>query len=114
AQETNTIAAVETGDTSTTVTVTEQNTTSITFGLDRIAAFREEWGGFPIWQYLASGIFIILAFIIAKLIDIFVTTAVKKWAARTKTTIDDLVIQLLHGPVRLLAFVLMLQVGLKI
>lgn len=112
---TNAVATVAApGDTATTVTVTTQEKSSLTFGLDKVPGLQAEWGGFPVWQYVASLVFILLAFIAAKLIDIFVTTALKQWATRTKTTIDDLIIQLLHGPVRLLAFVLMLQVGLKI
>lgn len=116
AQTTNAGAAVVVGTTNemTQITVVQKDPTLLTFGLHKIPAFQEKLAGIPAWQYVASLIYVILAFIVAKIIDLIVTSLVKKWTTRTRTVIDDLLVNLLHGPVRLLAFIVMLQIGLQV
>src|SRR3954468_6571845 len=43
--------------------------TWLTFGLDRISWLQHQVMGNPLWQYLASLIYIVLAFYISKLLD---------------------------------------------
>ncbi len=89
--------------------------TYLTFGLDRITAL--QWDGifgFPLWQYLASLIYIFFAFYFSKLLDFLTRVWLKRWSAKTKTTLDDLLLDLLNGPVKVVSFVVLLHVGLNI
>jgi MscS family membrane protein len=83
------------------------------FGLDRIDWLREAaLLGQPLWKYLASLIYIVLAFYVAKLLDFIVNVWLKRWAAKTATKYDDLILELLRGPVKVVAFVIFLNIGL--
>jgi MscS family membrane protein len=87
----------------------------LTFGLDRIPFVRDtSLFGEPLWKYLASLVYILMAFYIAKLIDYITFSWLKKLASKTATKVDDVLIELLHGPIKVLAFVLFLQIGLNI
>lgn len=86
----------------------------LTFGLDRIPEFRNQVLGIPLWQYFATLLYIFIAVLAAKFFDYLVTVQLRKLAARTKTRLDDILIDLLHGPVRILALVVLLQLGLNL
>ena len=87
----------------------------LTFGLDKIDFLRSNaFFGEPLWKYLASLIYILMALYVAKLIDYITFSWLKKLASKTATKLDDVLIGLLHGPIKLLAFVLFLQIGLNI
>jgi MscS family membrane protein len=85
----------------------------LTFGLDRVDFLRETPVlGQPLWKYVASLLFIVLAFYIAKLLDFIVNVWLKRVVAKTKTKLDGLLLNLLHGPVKVVTFVIFLQIGL--
>jgi MscS family membrane protein len=87
----------------------------LTFGLDRVPALEyDRIFGIPLWQYCASLIYIFLAFYISKILDFLTRVWLKKLTARTKTQFDDLFLDLLNGPVKILAFVIFLRVGLEV
>ena len=86
----------------------------LTFGLDQIPLLRHEVLGNPLWQYLASLIYLVLAFYAAKLLDYFVQAQLRRWAARTRTRLDQLVTELLRGPVKIVTFVVLLHIGLRL
>ncbi len=87
----------------------------LTFGLDRIDLLRDtRLLGEPLWKYIASLIYVFLAFYVAKLFNLITFVWLKKVAARTETQLDDLLIELLHGPVKIILFVVLLHVGLNI
>jgi MscS family membrane protein len=87
----------------------------LTFGLDRLPALRElRLLGEPLWKYLASLIYIFLAFYIAKIFDLVAFVWLKKFAEKTETKVDDLLLELLHGPVKVIVFVVFLHIGLNI
>lgn len=86
----------------------------LSFGLDRVPGLDFQVMGNPLWQYLASLIYIVLAFYVSKLLDYIIQVQLKKWAARTQTRFDDLVLDLLHGPVKIIAFVVLLHIGLRV
>lgn len=88
-------------------------TTNLTFGLDRSHWLRGEWLGNPVWQYLASLAYLFLAFYAARLVDYIFQAQLRKWAARTATKLDDLLLELLRGPVKLITFVVLLHLGLR-
>jgi MscS family membrane protein len=85
----------------------------LTFGLDRIPQLRELVFGIPAWQYLATAIYIVLAIVVARFLDYLVTVQLRKLAGRTKTRLDDILVELLHGPVKILSFVVLLHLGLN-
>jgi MscS family membrane protein len=88
--------------------------TWLTFGLDRIPGLRVNVLGNPLWQYFASLIYIILAFYVSKLLDYVIQVQLRKWAAKTATQLDDLLLELLRGPVKIIAFVILLHIGLRV
>jgi MscS family membrane protein len=88
---------------------------ALTFGLDRVEFLREtKVIDQPLWKYCASIIYIVLAFYTAKLLDFIVNTWLKRVAAKTETKYDDLLLELLRGPVKVIAFVIFLNIGLGI
>lgn len=87
----------------------------LTFGLDRVPFLRDRsLAGIPLWQYLASFIFIFLAFYVAKFLDYATGIWLKRWADRTSTKADDMLLELAHGPVKVVAFVILLHIGLSV
>lgn len=87
----------------------------LSFGLDHIEPLRElKLLGEPLWKYLASLIYVLLAFCAARFVDFAARVWLKRLASRTQTELDDLLLGLLHGPVRLLTFVLFLNLGITI
>lgn len=83
------------------------------FGLKRIEALQTTVLGIPLWQYLASFIFIVLALLAARLIDWLVRGKLRQLASKTKTQLDDVLIQLLGGPIKVIVFVILLHIGLQ-
>jgi MscS family membrane protein len=87
----------------------------VTFGLDRVVFLeKNRFFGEPLWKYAASLIYILLAFYVSRLLDFVVNRWLKRVAARTETKFDDLLLELLHGPVKVVAFVIFLHIGLSI
>ncbi len=86
-----------------------------TFGLDNIDFLNQHtFLDQPLWKYLASLIFIVLAFCVAWLLDSVVNVWLKRLAAKTETKLDDLLLELLHGPVKVVTFVIFLHIGLGV
>jgi len=48
------------------------------------------------------------------LLDHLTRVWLKKWAARTQTRFDDLLLDLLNGPIKVVAFVIFLRIGLDV
>jgi MscS family membrane protein len=88
--------------------------TLLSFGLDRITWLKGEVLGNPVWQYGASLLYVLLAFYVSKLLDYFVHVQLSKWTRRTSSRTNDLFITLLRGPVKIIAFVIFLHVGLRL
>ena len=79
----------------------------LTFGLDRLEPLNHHYFlGQPLWKYPASLIYILLAFYVSKLIDFVARVWLKRLAQRTQTKLDDLLLQLLEGPIKVVVFVL--------
>jgi MscS family membrane protein len=84
-------------------------------GLHRVDWLRENtFLGQPLWKYGASLIYILLAFYTAKLLDWIINSRLKRWAQTTGTKHDDLVLELLRGPVKVVTFVIFLNIGLNV
>ncbi len=93
---------------------TEKAAVWLTFGLDRVPWLQGEVADIPLWQYLASLIYIFLAFYVSKFLDCFITNRVRKWAEKTATRFDDLFLELIRGPVKVVSFVVLLHIGMKV
>jgi MscS family membrane protein len=87
----------------------------LTFGLDRVPIL-EVYKIFdiPLWQYCASLIYIFLAFYVSKILDFLTRVWLKRWAEKTETKFDDLLLDLLNGPVKIISFVIFLRIGLEV
>lgn len=88
--------------------------TQPTFGLHRVAALQTEVGGYPLWQYCASFLWILLAFAVAQLIDFVMTQQLRRITARTRTDIDDKLIEVLHMPIKATVTLVMLNAGVHV
>ena len=87
----------------------------LTFGLHRVPLLRDRsFLGEPLWKYAASLVYIFLAFYGSKLFDFLTRLWLRRLASRTKTPLDDLGIGLLRGPIKAVAFVVLLNIGLGI
>jgi MscS family membrane protein len=72
------------------------------------------WLGNELWKYLFSLVYIFLAFYVSKLLDYLTRVWLKRWAEKTETRFDDLVLDLLNGPVKIVSFVIFLRIGLEV
>src|SRR4051794_16101534 len=70
-----------------------------TFGLDRVPALRVSFLGEPLWKYPASLIYILLAFCVAKIIDVVFFAWIKRLTANSRASFVDLVLETLRVPV---------------
>jgi MscS family membrane protein len=86
---------------------------NLSFGLDGFEVLKPLLFGRPVWQYIASFIYILLALLAARVVDFLFQVSLKRLAARTETEYDDMLIELLHGPIKVVAFVIFLHVGLN-
>lgn len=71
------------------------------------------WGN-QVWKYLFSLVYIFLAFYVSKFLDYLTRVWLKRWAEKTETKFDDLVLELLNGPIKIVAFVIFLRIGLDV
>jgi MscS family membrane protein len=86
----------------------------VTFGLDRIEFLQFELLGNPLWKYIASLLYIALAFYLSKLLDYLFQVWLKTISAKTELKIDRLLIELFRGPVKVICFVVLLHVGMNL
>jgi len=87
----------------------------MTFWLDHIPFLNHnKVFDIPLWQYAASLIYIFLAFYISKLLDFLTRIWLKHWAQKTATKFDDLLLDVLNGPIKIIAFVIFLRIGLEV
>jgi MscS family membrane protein len=87
----------------------------ITFNLDQFAPLRDtSFLGEPLWKYVASLFYILLALYAAKLIDWITRIWLKRVTARSAVGFDEVLLELLHGPIKVVVFVLLLNIGLNI
>ena len=93
---------------------TKKHTDWLSFGLNRWEPLQESYFGRPLWQYIASLFYLFLAFYVSKTIDWLIQSRLKQWAERTETEWDDIVVNLVDGPVKTIAFVIFLHLGLAI
>ena len=87
----------------------------LTFWLDRIAVLdRNKIADIPLWQFVACLIYIFLAFYVSKVLDFLTRIWLKKWADKSASKFDDLLLEVLNGPIKIIVFVIFLRIGLEV
>lgn len=87
----------------------------LSFGLDRIPPLRSvRLLDEPLWKYLASLIYILLAFYLAKLIDLAARAWLKGVASRSQSSTFGRILELLRGPIKVVVLVILLSIGLNL
>jgi MscS family membrane protein len=86
----------------------------VTFGLDRIGWLQVRVMNIPLYQYCASLIYVFLALYISKLIDVLVRGRLRRWLERSPSRVNTLLVGLIRGPIRVVAFVILLHLGLQV
>jgi MscS family membrane protein len=94
--------------------LTDQQRAQLTFGLDKHPSLQRTFLGVELWQYIASLVYIFLAFAVARLLDYLICVQLKKWAEKTSTALDDILISIAHGPIKIVSFVIFLHIGLQV
>jgi MscS family membrane protein len=96
------------------LTLSDERRSQLTFGLDKVASLQLKFLGVELWQYVASLIYIFLAFAVARILDYLIAVQLKKWAEKTTTQLDDILIEIARGPIKVIAFVIFLHIGLQV
>ena len=91
-----------------------RNATWLNFGLDKIEPLQTTLFEIPLWQYIASLVYVFLAFYISKLLDFIIRGRLRQWARKSRTLMDDLFLELLRGPIKVVTFVILLHIGLRV
>lgn len=109
------LIAADTGATTTpAATASDKTNIWLTFGLDRVEWLQASFMGNPLWQYLAAFIYVTLAFYTSKVLDYLMQVQLRKFTSKTKTQVDDIILDLMRRPVKITLFVILLYVGLKV
>jgi len=75
---------------------------------------QRQYLGNELWKYLFSLVYIFLAFYVSKFLDYLTRVWLKQWAKKTESRLDDLLLELLNGPVKIISFVIFLRIGLDV
>jgi MscS family membrane protein len=114
-KSTNAPAVASTNSTRLLSALSELDQDYLTFGLDKWEFLREHTlFGEPYWKYLASLIYIFLAFYLSKFFDYLTRVWLTKWTSKTETKFDDFLLDLLNGPIKVVVFVVLLFIGLDV
>lgn len=86
----------------------------ITFGFDRVPWLDTRVAGIKLYHYVAMVVFVLLAYVAARFADYLIREQLRRWAQRTKSKLDDVIVRLLQGPVQVVSFVILLHFGLRV
>ncbi len=86
----------------------------LTFKLDEVPVLHDNsFLGEPLWKYAASAIYIFLAFYVSKLLD-WITRVWLRRVTRSQSRLKELLLGLLRGPIKVVLFVVLLDIGLNL
>ncbi len=114
AQETNAATAKPAARPTAAVAALLDDPTPLTFGLNQVQALQTPFMGVPLWQYLASLIYVVLAFVVAGLLNWLIRAKLRQLVAKTENHLDDILLDLLGGPIKVIGFVIFLHIGLRL
>ncbi len=86
----------------------------LTFGLNRIEWLQAPLFQQPLWKYIASLLYVFLAFASSQIIDWLVVHWFRRWASKSATPLDDLLVDVARGPIKVVVFVVFLHIGLRL
>ena len=86
----------------------------LSFWINAIPGMEKPFLGIPRWQYLASLVYLVLAFYFSRILDWFIQNRLKHWAAKTATEWDDILVKLADGPVKAISLVFLIHIGLEL
>lgn len=92
----------------------KRNSSALSFGLDRVEILKPDLLGRPRWQYLASLLYVVLAFVVSRMVDGFIGGRLRELTRKTATRWDDIIVGLADGPVKVVTFVVLVHVGLQL
>jgi len=92
----------------------QSHQTELSFWINRIPGMEEPFLGIPRWQYLASLLYLVLAFFFSRALDWFIQNRLKHWASKTETEWDDILVKLADGPVKAISLVFLIHIGLEL
>lgn len=111
---TTTVAVKSTAPIEEIATTVKLQSPTLTFYLDRVPELRATLFQIPLWQYLATIIYLVLALFAARLLDYLLTVQLRKAAGKRSGELARMLIDLLHGPTKVLAFVLLAHFGFNL
>ncbi len=91
-----------------------ENASVLTFGLDTIGPLRSSFLGRPVWQYLATLLYLGLAFLAAAVFDRVFRFQLNLWVRRSQIHWDETTVRRLANPLKLVTFLAILVVGLEL
>jgi MscS family membrane protein len=91
----------------------QSHQTELSFWINTIPGMELPLFGIPRWQYLASLVYLVLAFYFSRALDWLIQNRLKQWASRTTTEWDDILVKLADGPVKAITLVFLIHIGLE-
>jgi MscS family membrane protein len=92
----------------------QSHQTELSFWINHVPGMEELFLGIPRWQYVASLLYLILAFSVSRAMDWLIRNRLKHWASKTDTEWDDILIKLAEGPVKAITLVFLIHIGLEL
>ena len=92
----------------------QSHQTELSFWINHVPGMEELFLGIPRWQYVASLLYLILAFSVSRAMDWLIRNRLKHWASKTDTEWDDILVKLADGPVKAITLVFLIHIGLEL
>ena len=92
----------------------QSHQTELSFWINHVPGMEELFLVIPRWQYVASLLYLILAFSVSRAMDWLIRNRLKHWASKTDTEWDDILIKLAEGPVKAITLVFLIHIGLEL
>ncbi len=86
----------------------------LSFGLDRVEWLQAPFLGNPLWQYLAALVYVTLALGTTKILDWLIQARLSRLTGKKKSMVEDVILELVRGPIKVVVFVVLLHVGLRV
>ncbi len=95
-------------------TVEKWSEKPLTFKLDEVDLLRDHtFLGEPLWKYVASAVYLLLAFYASRLLD-WVARVWLRRVTRSGGRLKELLLALLRGPIKIVLFVVLTDIGLNL
>jgi len=85
----------------------------IALGLNHVSWLQQDYLGNPLWSYVVFFLYVLAAVFLSKLADVLLTKHVRRLTEKTKSKLDDRLVDVFHGPLKVSVFVLLMHLGMK-